>query len=104
MTTLNQAIFDNGGGITLQLGEFAHHYSDVRQAATDWLAYQSSKDTSDWDGHDALAAELDPTCDEIRNGGYVILDADDIARMIDDSQDGNGWYNIDSFLVTVAAK
>ena len=100
----NQAIFDNGGGITLQMGSFAHHYSDAEAAATDWAAYQAKGDTSDWDGHDAEALELDPTCDEIRNGGYCVLDAEKITRMIDAAEEDTGWYNIDSFLAAVATK
>jgi hypothetical protein len=99
--TKNQAIFDNGGGITLQMGNFAQHYSDVAQAATDWVAYQSSKDASEWDGHEDEAADLEPTYDEIRNGGYCLLDAKDITRMINDAVE-TGWYNIDRFLAAIS--
>jgi hypothetical protein len=98
----NQAIFDNGGGITLQLGDFAHHYSDPKQAATDWLAFQKAKDTTEWDGHEEDSAELEPSYDEIRNGGYRVMDADDISKMIDDCEEETGWSNLDRFVAAVA--
>jgi hypothetical protein len=98
----NRAIFDNGGGITLQLGNFAHHYSDPKQAATDWTVYQQTKDTDGWEGHQEEAADLDPSYDEIRNGGYRVMDADDITKMIDDCEEETSWNNINSFVAAVA--
>ena len=45
-------IFDNGGGVTLQLGDYAHHYGSGTDAAEDYLEYQDTRDTSGWDGHE----------------------------------------------------
>ena len=101
MTTQNElAIFDNGGGITLKLGTFAHHYQDVEQAARDWKSYSENPDTSDWEGHEDDSAECDPSQDEIRNGGYRVLDADDIAAEIVRGGE-TGWNNIDKFVAAL---
>ena len=77
-------ILDNGGGITLQLGlDYAHYYNDADQAARDLRAYIADGTTDGWDGHDEDAATLDPTDEEIRNGGYRIFT--DIANLQSDS-------------------
>lgn len=98
-------IFDNGGGITLQLGGFAFYTSDATQAAQLWQDFQKSGSTAGWDGHDEDAAECDPTGEEIRNGGYRVLTADDIAREIAReiaSDETTGWLNIDRFIQALA--
>lgn len=69
-------ILDNGGGITLQMGVFAHYYQDADQAAQDIAAWLANPDTSDWEGHEEDAAALEPTQDEIRNGGYRVIRLD----------------------------
>ena len=74
--TLGLIIIDNGGGITLQMGAFAHVYEDAKQAADDIAAWLSNQDTSDYEGHDAEAAALEPTDEEIRNGGYRVIRLD----------------------------
>jgi hypothetical protein len=89
-------IFDNGGGVTLQLGSWAHWYNaaEMAQAARDLMVYEASGDTSDWEGHEPEAAELDPTYDQIRNGGYrVYHTADDIKAAAQDTS----WGNIRDF-------
>ena len=96
------AIFDNGGGITLQLGTFAHTYYNAAQAAQDWKVFEAEGNTKGWDGHENEAAELEPTDDEIRNGGYRVLSADDIASKIA-SEDTTGWDNIDTFISALTA-
>ena len=67
---LGLIILDNGGGITLQMGGFAHYYEDADQAANDIANWLHNEDTSDWAGHEVEAAELNPTDEEISNGGY----------------------------------
>ena len=96
------AIFDNSGGITLQLGTFGHTYDNAAQAAQDWKAFAEEVNTKGWDGHEDEAAELEPTDDEIRNGGYRVLDADDIAAEIA-SEDTTGWNNINAFIAALSA-
>jgi len=96
------AIFDNGGGITLQLGTCGHTYDNAAQAAQDWKVFAAEGNTKGWDGHEDEAAELEPTADEIRNGGYRVLDADDIAAEIA-SEDTTGWNNIDAFIAALSA-
>lgn len=72
---MERIILDNGGGIILQLGDWAHAYNgDEGRAALDieaWL--DGDTDTSTWDGHDDDAAACDPTAEELRNGGYNIV-------------------------------
>ncbi len=89
-------IFDNGGGLTLQLGDWAHCYDNMEQAAKDFSVYLKDKNTIGWDGHEDFAAELDPEYDQIRNGGYRVYSAEEI---IDEcsSEDYTGWANIDDF-------
>jgi hypothetical protein len=103
MKKLNvRAIFDNGGGVTLQLGDWAHYYGDydgcIEQAAEDYKTYVQDGNTDGWEGHEDEAAELDPSYDEIRNGGYKIMDADDIQTAINDPDFESGWANIQGFI------
>lgn len=68
-------IFDNAGGVTTQFTdasgkEFACHRFDVSNAADDVLAFLADPDVSSWEGHDEDANSLNPTREEIANGGY----------------------------------
>ena len=94
--TYQTVIFDNGGGITLQLGDWAHWYNDPEQAAEDYKAFLEDGNTSDWEGHEEDAAELDPSDDDIRNGGYRVFNDADIADMINDDN-LDTWGNIMDF-------
>lgn len=96
--TLGLIILDNGGGITLQMGKFAHVYEDAKQAADDIAAWLGNQDTSDFEGHDSDAATSEPTDEEITNGGYrtIRLDAEvdkllPLAREV--WQVGGSWAN-----------
>jgi hypothetical protein len=89
-----KVIFDNGGGITLQLGDWAHWYNDADQAAEDYHNYITDGSTEGWDGHEDDAAELDPTNDDIRNGGYRILYCPEDIDLLDPD---NSWGNIMDF-------
>lgn len=87
-------IFDNGGGVTLQLGGWAHWYQDMAQAAQDLKTYETEGNTDGWDGHEDEAAELDPTYDQIRNGGYRVYHSSaDIKAAAEDTS----WRNIKDF-------
>ena len=81
-------ILDNAGGITLQLGEWAHWYAQGREtkAAEDIQAFLATGDTHGWEGHDDDAASLDPSADEIRNGGYRVVVTDSLADAIEELQ------------------
>ena len=102
-----KVIFDNGGGLTLQLGDnYGHYYPhDMQQAAEDYTQYLADQDTSWWEGNEEDARELDPNLDQIRNGGYKVYNADDIAGLLlklntqQFKEDGyiTGWYNVDEF-------
>ena len=102
-----RVIFDNGGGITIQLPGFAHFYtgSCIDQAAQDWYEYLKSGTTVGWDGNEEEAAELAPTYDEIRNGGYRVMDRKEISDAVEAMRGGSepeGWNNIDAFVTSLA--
>ena len=102
MTNLKgRLIFDNGGGLILQLPNFAHYYDYMDQAAEDIANYIKDETTDGWEGHEEEAAELDPTYDEIRNGGYRVYT---ISEIIEESKKGDstGWANIDMFCVALS--
>jgi hypothetical protein len=73
---IGNIILDNGGGVTLQMGEFAHYYDDMGVAANDIGVWMHEGNTDDWEGNDIEAGTLEPTDDEIRNGGYRIIRMD----------------------------
>ena len=94
-------IFDNGGGITLQLGTWAHWYDNPAQAAEDYDAYIADRDTTGWDGHEEEAAALVPTYDEMRNGGYRVYRGDEVEKEIA-AEDPDNWGNIVDFCAGVS--
>lgn len=94
-------IFDNGEGITLQLeNTWAHYYGGydgyVKHAAEDYKAYLDTGDTEGWEGHEEDALELDPSYDDIRNGGYRIFTDTDIADLLEQDEIDN-WGNVEDF-------
>ena len=97
-----RAIFDNAGGVTLQLGDWAHYYCGydgyIEVAAKDYKLYVEAGNTDGWDGHQDEAAELDPSYDDIRNGCYRVMDSGDIQTAIDDPDFETGWINIRDFI------
>jgi hypothetical protein len=70
--THERVIFDNAGGITLQLHGYAHYYQDPAEAAHDVAEWIKDHDTIGWEGHEDESLALDPASGEIRNGGYWI--------------------------------
>ena len=99
-------IFDNGGGITVQLPDFAHWYNDPTQAARDIADYLSDGTTDGWEGHEDDAeddaAELDPTTEQILNGGYRVYALVDIVKMAKDTERESSWGNINDFCSVLA--
>lgn len=99
-------ILDNGGGITLQMGEWAHYYQDGASAAEDLAAWLANPDTSDWEGHEEEAASLEPTQDEIRNGGYRVIRLDrgvDTLASLAGEVAPTGWGNSNDLSAALAA-
>jgi hypothetical protein len=117
-----KVIFDNAGGVTLNFGiwerkwrgeqllgaekkgDWAHWYdaSRIKQAAHDYHDYVTYGSTSGLARHDEDTAMLDPTHDQIRNGGYRVYGY----RGIDDLKDAAwevpdydcGWASIREFI------
>lgn len=103
------AICDNGGGITLQVidgdARYQHTYQDAKQCATDIKVAVEGGDITEWDGNEAEGYEafwLDPSGEDIRNGGYRLLDIYDLARPYD--ADANYWgANVRELMQAIAS-
>lgn len=97
-------IFHGKGGITLQLGSWAHYYVGydgyVEQAAQDYINFLEEGSTSGWDGHEEEAAALVPTYVDMKKGGYRVYRGDEIENEIA-SGDTYSWGNIDAFCAAV---
>lgn len=86
-------VFDNAGFITLVIyGQYQHTYESAKQCAEDVAAYIADKNTAGWDGNELCLCtgdnrdhdddgicrtcggwdELEPTDDQVRNGGYRV--------------------------------
>jgi len=97
------AIFDNAGGITLQLGNFAHYYNNPDQAARDYHDYMVDGTAEGWEGHEEESLELNPTQDEINNGGYRVYSHSEIIDEVN-SDETTGWHNIDEFCLALGGR
>lgn len=93
-------ICDNGGGITLQVVHgkvrFQHNYNDAMQCATDIkeaVAEFPNLRLADWEGNEASEGWLEPTDDEIRNGGYRVLSPEDFDTN-ESIEWACGWHNV----------
>jgi len=93
-----RVIFNNGGGVSLQIGEHGYHYDDPATAARDWeLSVDESPEG--WDGDDPEVAALDPSIDEIRNGAYLVCDAEDVDKLVATMADDEWWgHNVREFV------
>ncbi len=92
-------IFDNGGGVTVQLSNgthsWAHSYDDAEQAAGDVRDALTDGSFYGFDGDESDAATVDPTDEEIRNGGFRVVifsDLDDLHTHANE-QFQSGWGN-----------
>jgi len=93
-------IFDNGGGLTLQLNnKYAHWYQNMNQAAEDLKAYLEDENTEGWDGHEQSELELVPEDEQIRNGGYRVRSIEDIISMTEEEYMDDPWGNIQDFCI-----
>jgi len=111
-----EIIFDNGGGATLQDRDnnYMHYYQNMDQLANDVIDLKDGGTTLDWDGNefeeylqiqkdnaedpDEIEEDdifIDPSYDDIRNGGYRVFTIEDLldyAKNID--IDDISWGNI----------
>jgi hypothetical protein len=96
-TMYTRVLLDNGGGITLQLNGWAHHYyghGEPARCAADIAEWLRTGSTEEWEGHDPEALEEDPTYEEVRNGQYYVIyidRADTLSSLAD--QMPEGWCN-----------
>jgi hypothetical protein len=90
-------IADNGGGLTLQIvdpagRQYQHTYDNPAHCARDIRDFLADGTTEDWDGNEADDEEgvsqwLEPSDEDVRNGGYRVLSLADL-------DPESGWRNI----------
>lgn len=89
-------LLDNGGGVTLQLGKYGHYYDSPQAAARDLVAFFGAQNVETWEGHEVEALRLDPSSEEMSNGGYrsfrFSVD-DDILGVLYKKLAVSGWAN-----------
>ena len=94
-------IFDNGGGVTLQLPGYSHHYASGELAAVDDAAYLRNPNTTGGEsGDDDGSATLDPSEDEIKKGEYRVWNTSDFAEAYGDTdfEQEESWTNVINFV------
>lgn len=105
MQTQAKVIFDNGGGITVQLRawkggqvhySYAHHFDNADDAAQllhdGFHGEQSNWQT--WEGNSSEAEALEPTEAEQSNGGYRVAVYMSWQEAVDDNSEEDRWANV----------
>jgi hypothetical protein len=100
-------IFDNAGGITVQLSNgslvWAHWYDgssdSIWNAASDVKKALWECEFAYYDGHEPEADALRPTSEEIRNGGYRVERFENFSQFEDFcySDHCESWKNVELF-------
>lgn len=87
--------FDNGGGLTMQLGDdFVHHYDDMAHAYNDLSAHLSGETTAGWDGNEIdIIGAVEVNDNWERNGGTRTFDCE-----MPSSDDEDWGLNIAEFM------
>lgn len=104
-----EVIIDNGGNLTIQCDEFVHAYDGstnekiAEQAATDVAALLRGEDPSDWDGNEP-EHRISYTYDQVRNGGYDVLDLGDLRLIVETDGETKGGYMGAAFATALRAK
>ena len=93
-----EIFFHNNGSATFQTAEFVHCYDDMDQMAADFVEYQKTGNTSEWEGNEpefrvAYSSETE------RNGGYLCV-TDGCWADLDDER---GGYNVSRFVAALEA-
>ncbi len=92
-----EVVFDNGGGITLQCDEYCHFYEgNATQAAQDFKILLEGGSPADWEGNEE-EFRIYPTHDEIANGGYEVMTAEEIAEILEDGEIETSSNNVGEF-------
>jgi hypothetical protein len=109
MVTKLEVILDNGGGLTVQCDEFVHSYDGssydamAKHAATDVRELLNGADPSDWDGNEP-ENRIDYDQDQIRNGGYRVLDDSDLKAIIAGSEADTKGHTESLFLSALTGR
>jgi hypothetical protein len=95
-------IFDNAGGTILKLCQgtqvYCHHYMCVEQAADDYYVFMTGTDLSDWEGHEEELVEWYPEHEDIKNGGYYVLDGEDLEKALTEEKEYFFGYKHENFI------
>ena len=87
----HRIIMDNAGGIILQFGEWAHYYNGMEyQVARDIAAWIENRETTDWEGHEIEALDIDTDTPY----GYIVIeigDDDSIRSLIREMLEHSKW-------------
>jgi hypothetical protein len=96
----HRIIMDNAGGIILQLGEWAHYYNGVEyQVASDIADWIVNRDTSDWEGHEIEALDIDTDGDPINYRVIQIGDDDTVRSLVREMLEHSAWDRVATALV-----
>jgi hypothetical protein len=96
-------VFDNGGGVAMEIGDYKHYYENPVQASEDLLqAVKDNFDSSGWEGNEE-ELEVEEDNEMERNGGIKAYARYDIAKALKNKDFECGWSNVDVFIVTLAS-
>jgi hypothetical protein len=98
-------IFDNGGGIIVQLPDYARFYGGytgaVEQAAEDVIAYIKDGNTDGWEGNEEELAE-EISIEDIKNGGYRVYELSELIQVARQGNIDSSWDNYNRFMAELA--
>ena len=84
-------IMDNAGGYILQLGEWAHYYNGMEyRVARDIAAWIENRETTDWEGHEIEALDIDTDTPY----GYTVIeigDDDSVRSLVREMLEHSKW-------------
>jgi hypothetical protein len=98
-------IFDNAGGTILKLYQgtqvYCHHYMYVEQATQDYYTFMTDTDLTDWEGHEEELVDWYPDYEDTKNGGYYVLDGEDLEKAFTEEKEYFFGYNHENFIEEV---
>jgi uncharacterized protein YbcV (DUF1398 family) len=96
MDKLNaRVMFDNAGGISVDLGGFKFFYLSPKQAAADYNEFIKNGNTDDWEGSDESIIIYDGTD---KNGGHKTVNREEIDELVNGRDDYYWGFNEQYFI------
>lgn len=98
-------IFDNGGGIIVQLPDYTHFYGGysgaIEQAAEDVAGFIKEGNTNGWEGNEEeFNKEID--IEDIKNGGYRVYELSELIQVARQGNADSSWDNYNRFVTELA--